>query len=112
MLIRLILMRDGSLVDFASDDRLVQATRTFPCARVITGFDADSSPLRICGDAKTPARETRVNETRRIPATTSSQTMAAPPSGASANCGCPGVDPAATGIRARGENVLPSREVA
>jgi hypothetical protein len=109
---RLILITEGSAADFAEGDRLVHAMRRFFSPPAITGFDADSSPLKICGRPKTPARETWVNETRRDPATTSSHTMAAPPSAVSVSCGCPGVDPASAGSLARGENVLPSREVA
>ena len=112
MLMRLVLMTDGSAADLAAGDRLAQATSTFPSARTMTGCDADSSPLRICGGPKTPVREIRANEMRRAPATTSSHAIAAPPSGVSVSCGWPGVAAPPTGNRARGENVLPSREVA
>ena len=60
-------MRAGSAADFAAGDRLVQATRRFPSDGTMTGFDADSSALRICTGRNAPARDTRVNETRRTP---------------------------------------------
>src|SRR5688572_6318933 len=106
-------MCDGSAAVLLVDGRAVHATTTSlaPDA-TMTGFDDGSVPLRIWGGRNAPLRDTRPNDTRRTPSTISSQARAAPPSGVSVNCGCPGFVTPAVGTRARGENVLPSRDVA